>query len=56
MIEDEVHESEVLVANGTHRTYVKANAVCQTGSNLTATVGREEDATAVPIPTGARAS
>lgn len=50
-IEDEGFESEVLVGNGDKRTYVKALAVCETGSTLLAVVGPEGSAD-VPVPSG----
>ena len=51
-VEDEVFEAEILFSDGTWRTFVKAQVLCATGSNFTATVGSEEDAAAVPTPAG----
>ncbi len=52
LIEDEILEAEALVSNGTHRTYVKARAVCAEGSSLLAVVAPELDAQGLPVPTG----
>lgn len=49
-IEDEVYESEAMVGNGTHRTYVKATAVCDRGSRLLMVVAPELDAAGLPVP------
>ena len=51
-VEDEVFEAEILFSDGTWRTFVKAQVLCATGSNFTATVGSEEDAATVPTPAG----
>lgn len=51
-IEDERVEAEVLVSDGTHRLFVKAQIACATGSNFTATVGTEAEAEAMPTPAG----
>ena len=51
-VEDEVFEAEVLVTDGVHRLFVKAQAVCELGSAFVAIVAPEEAATAVPRPTG----
>lgn len=40
-IEDEVFEAEALVSSGTHRMFVKAEAVCELGSVLIANVAAE---------------
>lgn len=40
-LEDEVTEAEAFVSNGTHRTYLKARAVCAEGSSLMALVAPE---------------
>lgn len=53
IIEDEVFESEMLVSTGTRRTYVKATAICATGSTVTAMVADELDAEGLPVPAGA---
>ena len=53
IIEDEVFEAEVLVSDATHRTYVKATAICATGSTVTAMVAAELDAQGLPVPAGA---
>ena len=50
-VEDEVLEAEVLMESHTHRFFVKAVAVCQTGSSLTAVIGAR-GADEVPVPTG----
>lgn len=47
-IEDEVFESEALVSDGTHRMFVKAQAVCELGSLLVAHVAPESAPGAVP--------
>lgn len=49
-IEDEIYESEAMVGNGTHRTYVKATAVCDRGSRLLLVVAPELDAAGLPVP------
>ncbi len=49
-IEDEIYESEAMVGNGTHRTYVKATAVCDRGSRLLMVVAPELDASGLPVP------
>ena len=53
IIEDEVFEAELLVSNGEYRTYVKASAICQTGSTMVATVAEELSAAELPVPAGA---
>ena len=55
MVEDERVEAEILVTDGTHRMFVKAQVLCTTSSNFTATVGKESDARAVPTPAGSPA-
>jgi hypothetical protein len=55
VVEDEVWESELLVSDGAHRTYVKTAALCATGSAVSAVVGAESAAGALPRPTGAAA-
>jgi hypothetical protein len=54
-VEDEVLEAEVLMESHTHRFFVKAVAVCQTGSALTAVIGPRGDEE-VPVPTGSPAA
>ncbi|MBA2529579.1 MAG: hypothetical protein H0V19_06385 [Euzebyales bacterium] len=51
-IEDEIFEAETLFGNGTHRNYVKAQAVCRQGSNFLAVVAPEVDAKGLPEPAG----
>lgn len=51
-VEDERVEAEILVSDGTHRMFVKAQVACATASNFTATVGNEADAGAMPTPAG----
>lgn len=52
--EDEVFEAELLVSDGTHRTFLKAQAQCAEGSQFVALVAAELDPEAVlPTPTGA---
>lgn len=53
VIEDEVFEAELLVSNGTHRTYLRVGATCSTGSTLIAVVAPELEADALPLPPGA---
>lgn len=50
--EDEGFEAEVLVSDGEHRTFFKAQATCSEGSLFVAVVAPEEEASAVPTPTG----
>ena len=54
-IEDERVEAEILVTDGTHRMFVKAQIACATASNFTATVGTEAEAGAMPTPAGSPA-
>jgi len=42
-IEDEIYESEAMVGNGTHRTHVKATAVCDRGSRQLMVVAPEPE-------------
>lgn len=51
-VEDERVEAEILVTDGTHRMFVKAQIACATASNFTATVGTEDQAGAMPRPAG----
>lgn len=55
-IEDEVFEAEILVSDGSRRTFVKARAVCSQGSDVVAVVAAETDAAAVPAPAGSPAT
>lgn len=55
-VEDERVEAEVLVSTGSHRLFVKVQITCDGGSNLTATVGTEDVADALPTPAGAAPS
>lgn len=54
-LEDEVFEAEVLVSDGSHRTFVKARAVCSQGSEAIAVVAAETAAGDVPAPAGSPA-
>lgn len=54
--ENEVFEAELLVTNGTHRTFLKATATCKQGSSVLAVVAPEVDAEGVPLPRGATAT
>jgi hypothetical protein len=51
--EDEVREAEVLVTDGSHRLFVKAQAACDLGSAFVAVIAPEDAAGAVPTPAGA---
>lgn len=55
VVEDEVFEAELLVSDGTHRTYIKASATCQTGSTVLAVVAPENDDAPLPVPSAAAA-
>lgn len=55
-VEDERVEAEILVSDGTYRMFVKAQILCATASNFTATVGTEANSQAVPVPAGSPAS
>ena len=50
--EDEIIESELLVTDGDHRTFIKARASCDAGSDLVAVVAREVDPGGLPTPSG----
>jgi hypothetical protein len=39
VVEDEVWESEILLSDGTHRTYLRSSAICATGSTDGTTSG-----------------
>lgn len=51
-VEDEVRESEVLLADGDHRLFVKAQAICELGSVFLAVVAPESSGDKVPLPAG----
>ena len=51
--EDEVLEAELLVTDGSHRTFVKARAICDRASVVVGVVAPEEAGDVVPVPTGA---
>lgn len=55
-LEDEIFEAEALVSNGTHRTYLKVQAICQEGSQFVAVVAAEVEAEQVPTPQGTGAA
>jgi hypothetical protein len=49
-VEDEVRESEILLADGNHRLFVKAQAICELGSVFLAVVAPESAGDQVPLP------
>lgn len=51
-LEDEVWESETLVADGEHRLFVKVQAVCEAGSVFLVVVAPDDQAGALPVPAG----
>ena len=51
-IENEIQESEALLADGNNRFFVKAQAVCELGSVFLAVVAPESAASQVPTPAG----
>lgn len=51
-IEDEIIEAEALLSDGEFRTYIKATAVCESGSSFIAVVAPELSASEVPTPAG----
>lgn len=51
-IEDEIIEAEALLTDGEFRTYIKATAVCDSGSSFSAIVAPELAASQVPTPSG----
>ena len=51
-IEDEIRESEVLLADGDNRLFVKAQAICELGSVLLAILAPESSGEQVPAPAG----
>lgn len=48
--ENEVFETEMLFSDGTHRSFLKAVAVCDEGSRIVAVVVAEDDAAVLPSP------
>lgn len=54
-IEDEIFEAEILVSDGTYRTFVKARALCSQGSDVVAIVAPETAAGELPAPAGSPA-
>jgi hypothetical protein len=50
--EDEVFESELLLASAERRTFVRATATCDRGSNLLVIAAPADAAGAVPAPQG----
>ncbi|CAN5168280.1 hypothetical protein BH23ACT9_BH23ACT9_26500 [soil metagenome] len=50
--EDEVFESELLVTDGRTRLYLKASAICQTGSVVVAVMAPEDSGASLPAPAG----
>ncbi len=52
IVEDEVFEAELLVTDGQHRTYIKASAICQTGTTVLAIVAAEDADAPLPVPAG----
>lgn len=53
--EDEGYESELLVTDGTWRTFVKARAVCASGSLLAEVIAPEDSDAVLPTPAGSPA-
>lgn len=51
-IEDEIIEAEALLTDGQFRMYVKAVAVCDSGSEFEALVAPEQDSAGLPTPGG----
>jgi hypothetical protein len=49
-VEDEVRESEILLADGNHRLFVKAQAICELGSVFLAVLAPESAGDQVPLP------
>lgn len=50
--EDEGYESELLVTDGTWRTFIKARAVCSDGSLLAEVIAPEHSDAVLPTPAG----
>lgn len=53
--EDEGYESELLVSDGTWRTFVKARAICDEGSLLAEVIAPEDSGAVLPTPAGTAA-
>jgi len=51
-LEDEIYEAEVLFSLDGRRTYLRALAACDQGSNLLAVVAPTLDADGLPVPAG----
>lgn len=51
-VEDEIRESEVLLADGNNRLFVKAQAICELGSIFVAVLAPEAAGDQVPAPAG----
>ena len=51
-VEDEIRESEVLLADGNNRLFVKAQAICELGSVFLAVLAPESSGDQVPVPAG----
>lgn len=51
-VEDEIRESEVLLADGDNRLFVKAQAICELGSVFLAVLAPESSGDQVPVPAG----
>ncbi|WP_370325730.1 hypothetical protein [Euzebya sp.] len=49
-VEDEGFEAEVLLSTATHRTYLRAQARCATGSVITVVRAPEDAAGRLPVP------
>jgi hypothetical protein len=49
-VEDEIRESEILLADGNHRLFVKAQAICELGSVFLAVLAPEDAGDQVPLP------
>lgn len=50
-IEDEIYEAEILLSDGTYRSFIKALAQCAEGSRFVTVVAPEVDAQGLPVPT-----
>jgi hypothetical protein len=50
--EDEVFEAELLFTDGVHRTFVRATAICDRGSNMMVVVAPATDPEGLPVPGG----
>ena len=51
-VEDEIRESEVLLADGDNRLFVKSQAICELGSVFLAVLAPENAGAQVPAPAG----